>query len=401
MKKLILTLMAVVLAASVVLSTGVAAAPPWSGNGDHAPRGRGQLRPPPAAMRLGMMVAALTPELAERLEVDYQEGLVVVRVVPGGQAAEAGLERGDIITAVNGSPVANPGDLKGIIKDIIKEAEGVVTLTVVGKGDITLDLSQAFPSREPRQPSNPQLRHLAAAMRLGMMVAALTPELAERLEVNYQEGLVVVRVAPEGQAAEAGLERGDIITAVNGSPVASPGDLKGIVKEAGGTVTLTVVGKGDITLDLSQAFPSGERRPYPMPRPRPKPRPGFWLLRLLGSELEGIPAGERYSHFMGLTLRVTDNDGVPHTLELIPGTVAAVSGDSLALLTNEGSEVTYTITEDVKGHQLMERLEEGRKLIVATVDGSVRAIFPPRLLLGHPHRPPIRPLAGVEGTAED
>lgn len=290
MKKLIPSLLALVLAAGVVLSTGVAAAPPWAGNGDAAPRGQGQLRPSGGPMRLGMMVATLTPKVAERLGVEYQKGgLVVVRVVPESQAAEAGLEQGDIITAVNGSPVTKPSDLKGIVK----EAEGLVTLTVVGKVDIALDLSQVFPSREPREPREPR-----------------------------------------------------------------------------------------------------------KPHPRPKPRPGFLPLRLLGPELEGIPTGERYSHFMGLELRVTDNDGVPHTLAIIPGTVASVSEDSLTLLTNEGDEVTYTITEDVKGHQLLERLEEGRKLIVAIVDGSVRAIFPPHLLLGQPHPPGPRPLAGVEGTVE-
>jgi membrane-associated protease RseP (regulator of RpoE activity) len=288
MKKFVFTLLAVVLATGVVLSTGVAAAPPWADNGDDAPRGRGQLRQTGGPMRLGMMVATLTPKVAEKLGLDYQEGLVVVRVAPESQAAEAGLEQGDIITAVNGSPVATPHDLMSIVK----EAGGLVTLTIAGNEDIALDLSQATPSREPRQ----------------------------------------------------------------------------------------------------------SHRPHP--KPQAKPRPGFLPLRLLGPEMEGIPAGERYSHFVGLELRVTDNDGVLHTLELIPGTVASVSEDSLTLLTNEGSEVTYTITEDVKGHQLLERIEEGQKLIVASVDGSVRAIFPPHLLLGQPHRPVPRPLAGVEGTVE-
>ncbi|MEE9202788.1 MAG: PDZ domain-containing protein, partial [Dehalococcoidia bacterium] len=388
MKKLILSLLALVLAAGVVLSTGVAAAPPWADNGEDAPRGQGQLRARGGPMRLGMAVAPLTPKVAEKLGVEYQEGLVVVRVAPESQAAEAGLEQGDIITHVDGSPVAKPHDLMSIVK----EAEGLVTLSVVGKGDITLDLSQVSPSGEPRGPreprgpgehGKPQLRPTAAAMRLGMAVATLTPKVAERLGVEHQEGLVVVRVAPESQAAEAGLEQGDIITHVDGFPVATPHDLMSIVKEAEGLVTLSVVGKGDITLDLSQVSPSREpRQPREPRKPHPKPKLGlFWPLRLLGPELEGIPAGERYSHFMGLELRVTDNDGVPHTLELIPDTVGSVSGDSLTLLTNEGGEVTYTMTEDVKGHQLMDRLEEGRKLIVATVDGSVRAIFPPHLLL--------------------
>lgn len=227
----------------------------------------------------------------------------------------------------------------------------------------------------------------APPVRLGVQVAALTPELAEKLGVEYQKGVVVIQPIPGGPADKAGLKRGDVITAINGSPVATPGDLTKVLKEAGDAVTLTVVGKGDVNVDLSQpvqpprpgpgSWPrgSGWRNDSP-PIPGPMPRMGGWWPRLLQPEMEGIPAGERFSHFMGGDQRITDKGGAPHTLKLIPGTVKVVSGDTLTLLTNEGSEQTFTITKEVKGYQFLERLKEGDKLVVATVDGLVWAIIP-------------------------
>ncbi|MEK7848563.1 MAG: PDZ domain-containing protein [Chloroflexota bacterium] len=239
---------------------------------------------------------------------------------------------------------------------------------------------------------NGKNRPPAPPVRLGVQVAALTPELAEKVGVEYQKGVVVIQAIPGGPADTAGLKRGDIITAAGGTPVTTPGDLTKVLKEAGDSVTLTVVGKGDVTVvGLSQPLQSPRPGPGSWPRgsgwrndspPTPGPmfRPGLRMgggwPRLLRPEMEGIPAGERFSHFMGGEFRVTDKAGAPHTLKLIPGTVKVVSGDTLTLLTNEGTEVTYTITKDVKGYQFLEKLTVGQKLVVATVDGSVRAIIP-------------------------
>jgi serine protease Do len=62
----------------------------------------------PAKAELGMTLRNLTPDVAERLEMPRQSGGVVVMDVEAGENAEdAGLQRGDIIVSVNGSPVDN------------------------------------------------------------------------------------------------------------------------------------------------------------------------------------------------------------------------------------------------------------------------------------------------------
>lgn len=244
----------------------------------------------------------------------------------------------------------------------------------------------------------------APPVRLGVQVAALTPELAEKLGVQYQEGVAVLGVFPDSPADTAGLKRGDIITAINGSPVKAPGDLTKALKEAGDSVTLSVVGKGEVQVSLSDGLWPPRPTPRPMPqagqgqwgRGFPGPWRGHWGLGLLQPELEGIPVEERFSHYMGADVRITDKDGSTHTLEFIPGTLKAVSGDQLTLLTNEGGQLTFTITSEVKGYQLLERLKEGDKLVVATVDGSVRAIFSPHLTGKPGPRPGV--MRGGNGT---
>ncbi|HZA79017.1 MAG TPA: trypsin-like peptidase domain-containing protein [Acidimicrobiales bacterium] len=60
---------------------------------------------------LGIALRALTPQLAEQYGIDTEAGVLVIDVVPGGPADEAGVRAGDVITGINGETVAEPGDL--------------------------------------------------------------------------------------------------------------------------------------------------------------------------------------------------------------------------------------------------------------------------------------------------
>jgi serine protease Do len=64
-------------------------------------------------------------------------------------------------------------------------------------------------------------------------VEPLTPELARELNTKSRAGVVVSQIDPEGAAAEAGLEEGDVIEKVNQQPVASAEDLRAALEAAG------------------------------------------------------------------------------------------------------------------------------------------------------------------------
>jgi len=72
--------------------------------------------------------------------------------------------------------------------------------------------------------------------KLGVAVRPLSPE--ERKEVDVPNGVVVEDVA--GAAAKAGVRQGDVIIAVNNTPVKSPEQLKELIDKAGKTVALLV-----------------------------------------------------------------------------------------------------------------------------------------------------------------
>ena len=66
---------------------------------------------------LGIALRALTPELIEQYRIGTDAGVLVIAVVPGGPAGEAGIRPSDVITAIGGDEVAEPGDLAAALRD--------------------------------------------------------------------------------------------------------------------------------------------------------------------------------------------------------------------------------------------------------------------------------------------
>lgn len=90
--------------------------------------------------RLGVGTAPLTPEVAERFDLQADSGALVRTVEPGGGARAAGVRRGDVITALAGRNVESYGDLLGALRD--QQPGDTVELIVVRDGDEqTLDIT--------------------------------------------------------------------------------------------------------------------------------------------------------------------------------------------------------------------------------------------------------------------
>jgi S1-C subfamily serine protease len=85
---------------------------------------------------LGLSVEPLTRESARELGVSASAGVVVVDVLPGSRAAEAGLREGDVIAEVDGKPVGTASALRGAIADGSRPA-----LMLVHRGERTMFLT--------------------------------------------------------------------------------------------------------------------------------------------------------------------------------------------------------------------------------------------------------------------
>jgi serine protease Do len=85
--------------------------------------------------------------------------------------------------------------------------------------------------------------------RLGLAVQPLTPALARQLGISVEtQGLVVVEIDPFGPAADAGIQRGDVIEQVNQQPVRSVADLRAAVERSGKEPLLLLVNHRGITI---------------------------------------------------------------------------------------------------------------------------------------------------------
>ena len=170
---------------------------------------------------LGVSIQPLTPELAKGFGLRDAKGVLISDVVQDSPAEKAGIVAGDIITDFDGKKVDNPQDL-----------QKVVAVTAPGKGvPVTVWRDKSHKTMEIRIGDTPDD---AVALKsgnrgkslLGLDVRPITPEVARQLNLRAAEGVVVVRVEEESAAAEAGLQRGDVIREVNRQRVRSVQDFE-------------------------------------------------------------------------------------------------------------------------------------------------------------------------------
>ena len=181
---------------------------------------------------LGVTIQPLTPELAKSFGLGGTQGALVASVNDDSPAARAGIRPGDVIVGYDGKPVDSPRALpplvantpvgKSVALDLMRDGAVQSTRVTVG---ILAD------SREARVAGPGDAR---VAQRLGLALQELTPELAQRLGVQGEKGVVVTEVRPDSPAAKAGLAPGDVIREVNRMPVQGLEDIeKGMSRATG------------------------------------------------------------------------------------------------------------------------------------------------------------------------
>lgn len=184
--------------------------------------------------QLGVAVQAVTPEIADSLGLANTKGVLVVEVAPDSPAQRAGLRSGDVVRSFGVANLAGPADLsRAVAKARIGET---VPLTVL-RNRRTVTLPVKIADAEVARQANatdagePDVR--SAPPRLGIQVAAATPQLNEELgQPSAARGVVVMAVDPRGPAAQRGLVPGDLIVAINTTRVDAPDELASRVQQA-------------------------------------------------------------------------------------------------------------------------------------------------------------------------
>jgi serine protease Do len=153
---------------------------------------------------------------------------MIAAIDSGSPAAQAKLRPGDVILSYDGKPIDRSRQLPRMVADTPPDKTVKLSIWRDGKeSDADLKVTALDPNRpapQPPQPEKPKPPPTVDA--LGLKVARDTPELRKQFSLpETARGVVIVEVPQNGPAASQGLRAGDLIVAVEGSPVANPDQL--------------------------------------------------------------------------------------------------------------------------------------------------------------------------------
>ncbi len=175
---------------------------------------------------LGVFIQEVTEDIADSLGLDSAKGALIASVTEAGPADEAGLQAGDVIIRFDGKDVVKSRDLPRIVAET--PVETTVDVEVVRGAErktLSVTLGELEQAENGGLLSRTQAKEKTNDTRIeniGLTVAPLTEELAEKFDLDTGEtGIVVVDVTDESPAADKGVQPGDIIRRLNQSAITS------------------------------------------------------------------------------------------------------------------------------------------------------------------------------------
>lgn len=186
---------------------------------------------------LGVSIQPVNQTIAKAFGLGESTGALVGDVVPNSPASKSGLKKGDIILDVNGHKITSSRALQLMIAQMPPEAK--ITMNIFRNGkeqNLTAVLGEQPGSKKGESVNADHTKLLS-----GLSVDNLTPDIASQLGLpGNTTGVVIVNVASGTPAAEAGLQRGDVIQEVNRKPVNSVEQFKETLSGAGNSVLLLI-----------------------------------------------------------------------------------------------------------------------------------------------------------------
>src|ERR1043165_5721516 len=223
---------------------------------------------------LGVYAENISRDNMARYHVNQVRGVGVTRIVKDSPAEKAGLRQDDVILRVDGENITSVRKLNRIVSELAPDQSVKITVSRNGsEQDITATIGKRsanlftkdllgkqpkvwkWEGNEPREwkfegpllnkgfPNNGDLTFmLDNSRRIGVSTMELTKQLADYFGITGGKGVLVTAVTEDGPAAKAGVRAGDVITAVDGEAIDSPGDVTRVInRKKEGDVTLTVV----------------------------------------------------------------------------------------------------------------------------------------------------------------
>ncbi|HET8780786.1 MAG TPA: DegQ family serine endoprotease [Pyrinomonadaceae bacterium] len=201
-------------------------------------------------VRRGMLGVAIQPvdaDLAASMNLPAARGAIVTNVTAGGPAEKAGIKRGDVITAVNNTPVNDPNTLRNTVAALAPGSNAAVTLLRDGRDqNVSVALAELPPRPRDEDEETSSNEGPASNQRYGLSLQVFTPNSAGNYGLDAQDqGLLVTRIDPNGSAYAAGIRQGDLIQEVNRRPVRTVADFNAAVQQSGARPALLLVKRRD------------------------------------------------------------------------------------------------------------------------------------------------------------
>ncbi len=194
--------------------------------------------------RLGVTIQEVNQQLADSFGLKRPGGALVAAVEDSSPAAKAGIKAGDVILKFNGQAISSSSELPAQVADVKPGSKATLEISRNGtlkNVDVTVGELKAAKVASADTPNQDHGR-------LGLAVRPLNPDESKQVGAR---GLVVEAVS--GPAARAGIQSGDVVLAVNGTPVQSVEQLRALVAKSGNTMALLIQrddGKIFVPVDL-------------------------------------------------------------------------------------------------------------------------------------------------------
>ncbi len=193
---------------------------------------------------LGIRFGELPPDVAEQMGLSMGKGAVVGQVYPNTPASKAGLQEGDVITAINGQALSDANAVQRTVLatpigqslelTVLREGKSLTINVKIEEQPMEYGLRDLPPTMGRRVPNQGQGMEEAIRIdRLGLEVTELTTEWRERLGYAKEtKGVLITQVDRGSLAAQAGIRRGHVIVTLDQKPVQSPQALLKVADQA-------------------------------------------------------------------------------------------------------------------------------------------------------------------------
>lgn len=204
---------------------------------------------------IGVEITSVDEATAKAVGLDKVTGVMIQRVIEKGAGEAAGLQQGDVILEVDGTPVAASNELQGIVS--MRRAGNSVALVILRDGkrltkNVVLkaredneEVAAATPGNSSKKEDNTSIDAPLKLENLGLTIEPITSE--QRKTLDVAGGVVVSKVTPYSEASKIGLRSGAVILKADKQAISSTKQLRDILESKKGQAVLLQVKDGNTT----------------------------------------------------------------------------------------------------------------------------------------------------------